>query len=78
MSSLVFRGRSFHGAKTITIRVEEGEEKTLPVLPEALEALRAVKKGDAVTVTCRDDAEGKHEGVVAIHRDETDPARTEP
>lgn len=53
-------------AKTITIKDEKGESKTVPVLASAMESLKNVKAGDHVTLTCQDDDKGGHEGVAAI------------
>ncbi|HEU4403419.1 MAG TPA: hypothetical protein VFT43_15075 [Candidatus Polarisedimenticolia bacterium] len=53
-------------AKKITIKDEKGEEKTAPVLGKAAEALKTVKAGDSVTLTCQDNEKGEHEGVTAI------------
>jgi Cu/Ag efflux protein CusF len=53
-------------AKTITIKDEKGENKTAPVLEQALESLKTVKAGDRVTLTCLDDENGQHKGVSGI------------
>jgi beta-lactam-binding protein with PASTA domain len=53
-------------AKLITIKDEKGEEKTAPVLDKAVEALKTVRAGDKVTVTCSDNEKGEHEGVSEI------------
>ncbi len=52
--------------KKITIKDEKGETKTAPVLTEAIESLKTVKAGDRVTLTCKDNDKGEHEGVTAI------------
>jgi hypothetical protein len=51
---------------TITIKGEDGAEKTAPVEGKALASLKTVKAGDKVTVTCRDDATGAHQAVTEI------------
>ena len=53
-------------AKAITIKDETGENKTVPVLPSALESLETVKAGDQVSLTCQDNEKGEHQGVSAI------------
>jgi hypothetical protein len=50
---------------TITIKGEK-ENKTVPVDAKATAALKDVKAGDKVTLTCWDDAKGVHQKVVAI------------
>ncbi|HKY31981.1 MAG TPA: hypothetical protein VJV23_05545 [Candidatus Polarisedimenticolia bacterium] len=53
-------------AKTITIKGEKGENKTVPVTGEAVSALATVKAGDRVVLTCMDDDKGQHQSVTAI------------
>jgi hypothetical protein len=50
-------------AKTITIKDEKGEEKTAPVLEDALGSLKTLKAGDKVVLTCLDHDKGEHQGV---------------
>jgi hypothetical protein len=50
---------------TITIKGEK-ENHTSPVDAKAAGALKTVKAGDKVTLTCWDNAKGQHEKVVAI------------
>ena len=50
---------------TITIKGEK-ENKTAPVDAKAAGALKTVKAGDKVTLTCWDNAKGEHVKVVAI------------
>ncbi|HYU41441.1 MAG TPA: hypothetical protein VEQ84_04780 [Vicinamibacteria bacterium] len=50
---------------TITIKGET-ENKTAPVDAKAAGALKTVKAGDKVTLTCWDNAKGEHEKVIAI------------
>lgn len=52
---------------TITIKADDGTEKTAPVEGKALAALKSVKPGEKVTLTCRDNAQGEHQAVTAIH-----------
>lgn len=54
-------------AKTITFKDDEGNEKTAPVLAEGLGALKKVKAGEKVVLTCRD-MDGEHEGVTDIKK----------
>jgi hypothetical protein len=53
-------------AKTITIKGDDGQDKTAPVRESALAELRKVKAGDRVVLTCQDNEKGEHEAVVAI------------
>ena len=53
-------------AKTITIKDDKGEQKTAPVLPEALGSLKNIKAGEMVVLTCLDNDKGEHQGVTAI------------
>lgn len=50
---------------TITIKGEK-DNKTVPVDAKATAALKDVKAGDKVTLTCWDDEKGAHSKVVAI------------
>ena len=50
---------------TITIKGEK-ENVTTPVDAKAAHALKSVKAGDKVTLTCWDNAKGEHVKVVAI------------
>lgn len=52
-------------AKTITVKGEKGD-MTAPVKDSALEALKKVKVGDKVVLTCQDNDKGEHEAVTAI------------
>jgi Cu/Ag efflux protein CusF len=52
--------------KTVTIKDENGEEKTAPVLDKAIKSLKSVHAGDKVTLTCLDNDKGEHQGVSAI------------
>ncbi|HZN54607.1 MAG TPA: hypothetical protein VFB67_04735 [Candidatus Polarisedimenticolaceae bacterium] len=53
-------------AKTITIKGADGEAKTAPVIGKAVDMLSSLKAGDSVTLTCKDNDKGEHEGVTAI------------
>jgi len=53
-------------AKTITFKDDTGEEKTAPVLAEAVTSLKTFKAGDQVVLTCLDNDKGEHQGVSAI------------
>ncbi|HKB08250.1 MAG TPA: hypothetical protein VKF61_08240 [Candidatus Polarisedimenticolia bacterium] len=52
----------------ITIKDETGAEKTAPVMDKAIEELKTVKAGDHVTLTCKDNDKGEHEGVTSIKK----------
>ena len=52
-------------AKTITIKAEPAN-KTVPVEGKATAQLTNVKPGDKVLLSCRDNAQGEHQAVVAI------------
>src|SRR5262249_56150956 len=52
---------------TLTIKTEDGTEKTAPVEGKAIAALKTVKAGEKVTLTCRDNDKGEHQAVTAIH-----------
>jgi hypothetical protein len=53
-------------AKTITIKDDKGESKTATVLPAAADALKGVRAGDRVILTCQDTDKGDHVGVSGI------------
>ena len=53
-------------AKKITFQDEAGTTNTVPVLDKAVESLKTVKAGEKVVLTCRDNENGTHEGVIAI------------
>lgn len=53
-------------AKTITIKDDSGENKTVPVMDGAVESLKNLKAGDKVVLTCQDNDKGEHQGVKAI------------
>ena len=55
-------------AKTITIKDENGENHTAPLLGKAVDEAKTVKAGDKITVTCKDNDKGEHEGVAAIKK----------
>jgi len=50
---------------TITLKGEK-DNHTAPVEGKAIAALKTVKAGDKVTVTCRDNEKGEHQAVTAI------------
>jgi hypothetical protein len=50
---------------TITLKGEK-ENMTMPVEGKAIHSLKMMKTGEKVTVTCKDDAAGVHQAVVAI------------
>jgi ribosomal protein S1 len=50
-------------AKTITLKMDNGEEKTVPVMGQAINKMKNLKPGEAVTCVCTDNDKGEHEGV---------------
>lgn len=50
---------------TLTIKGEAGD-KTVPVEGKAVAALKTVKVGDKLTLTCKDNEKGEHQAVVDI------------
>jgi hypothetical protein len=50
---------------TLTLK-GEAENKTVPVEGKAVAALKDVKPGSKVTLTCKDDEKGAHKAVVGI------------
>lgn len=52
-------------AKTITIKGEKGNQ-TMPCEGAAVAALKTVKAGEKVDLTCRDNEKGEHQAVTAI------------
>ena len=52
--------------QSITLSDENGQEFTAQVMGHALDKLADLVYGARVTVTCQDDANGEHEGIVDI------------
>ncbi|PYQ10221.1 MAG: hypothetical protein DMH00_11670 [Acidobacteria bacterium] len=52
--------------KMLTFKTETGESKTSPVMGKALDALKTLKAGDKVILTCTDTETGEHQGISAI------------
>jgi hypothetical protein len=52
--------------KKLTFKDESGTSMTAPVLGKAVETLKTLKAGEAITVTCQDNEKGDHEGISAI------------
>jgi hypothetical protein len=52
--------------KTITVKGEDGSEKTVPVEGKALVSVKTLKANDKITVTCRDNEKGEHQAVTDI------------
>jgi hypothetical protein len=50
---------------TLTLKGET-ENKTVPVEGKAIAALKTVKAGDKLTLTCKDNEKGEHQAVVDI------------
>jgi len=53
-------------AKTMTFKTEAGEEKTAPVIGQAINKMKDVKAGEKITITCTDKENGEHEGISDI------------
>ena len=53
-------------AKTMTFKMDTGEEKTAPVIGQAINKIKDVKAGAKVTITCTDKENGEHEGISDI------------
>jgi ABC-type Fe3+-hydroxamate transport system substrate-binding protein len=60
--------------KTITIKAEDGSEKTAPVEGKAVASLKGLKSGEKIIVTCRDNEKGEHQAVTAIKPAPAKPA----
>ena len=50
----------------LTLKRNDGQMSTAPVEGDAIKALGALKPGQAISVTCRDDDMGHHKAVTAI------------
>jgi hypothetical protein len=61
---------------TVTIKGADGMEKTATVEGKAVGTLKALKPGEKVTLTCRDNDRGEHLAVTAIQVNK--PMATEP
>jgi uncharacterized protein (UPF0333 family) len=53
-------------AKTMTIKTDTGEEKTVPVMGAAINKMKNVKPGQQITAVCTDNAAGEHQGISDI------------
>jgi hypothetical protein len=62
---------------TLTIKSTDGAEKTVPVEGKAITTLKALKPGEKVDLTCRDNDKGEHQAVTAISVS-TKPTASEP
>jgi len=51
---------------TITFKNDDGKQMTAPVMEAAQGKLGSLKAGEKVELTCEDDADGNHLGIVAI------------
>jgi hypothetical protein len=51
-----------------TIKFDDGSTSTGPAEGDAAKALAGLKAGDKVTVTCKDDAAGKHLAATSIKK----------
>jgi len=62
--------------KTLTFKDDTGQSKTVPAMGKAIDALKTLKAGDHVVLTCTDDERGSHLGVTAIKLDnKTEPPK---
>ena len=61
-------------AKTLTVKTEQGES-TMKVDADAVKHLKALKAGEKVKLTCRDNDKGEHEAISHITVEKT-PAKT--
>jgi hypothetical protein len=62
---------------TLTVKSTDGGEKTVPVEGKAITTLKALKPGEKVDLTCRDNDKGEHQAVTAISVS-TKPTASEP
>ena len=53
-------------AKTMTFKTDAGEEKSAPVMGQAINKMKGLKAGETVTLTCTDKETGEHEGISDI------------
>ena len=60
-------------AKTLTVKTEQGES-TVKVDADAAKQLKALKAGEKVKLTCRDNDKGEHEAISQITVEKT-PAK---
>ena len=60
--------------KTLTFKDESGQSNTVPAMGKAIDALKSLKAGDKVVLTCTDNDKGEHQGITAI-RFEKPPAQ---
>jgi hypothetical protein len=58
--------------ETITFLDTHGDEMTMRVMGDALETLATLAAGDKVILTCEDDENGEHMGIVSIDADKTE------
>ena len=52
--------------KKLTFKDESGTSITAAVLGKAVDSLKTLKAGEAITITCQDNEKGDHEGISAI------------
>jgi len=53
-------------AKTVTFKTDKGEEKTAPVMDQAVEAFQSVHPGEKVVLTCMDNEAGEHQAITMV------------
>jgi len=63
-------------AKTLTIKGDTGENKTVPVEGAAVAELKNVKPGEKVKLSCRDNAQGEHQAITRIHAEKSSTPTT--
>ena len=61
--------------KTLTFKDETGQSKTVPAMGKAIDALKTLKAGDHIVLTCTDDEKGGHLGVTAIKLEKPEPPK---
>ena len=59
-------------AKTITLKDENGESHTAPLMGKAITEAKTLKAGDMVTATCQDNEKGEHEAISDIKMEKAD------
>jgi LEA14-like dessication related protein len=53
-------------ANTMTVKLENGDQKTVPVMGHAINKMKHVKAGEQITCVCTDNEKGEHQGISDI------------
>jgi hypothetical protein len=53
-------------AKTVTFKTEAGEEKTAPVMENAMKGFETLKPGEKIVLTCMDNEAGEHQAISMV------------